>query len=373
MFKNFSQHVLDVFAKYETSADQISKLMTDVALGREIYDDVENRVISTAEANEKIYNFSLDVLGMTKEMSDKDRRRAWRDNHRAWFDIIEDTIDIRISTGFKDPWFEDLVESKNIANGDRQDFYSEHEAILAVSKVGTSHHDLILQRIGIDQPISIPVERFAIKIGEDINKYLIGQTDWAKMINAIAKAYEKKVYEMVSYQITQLSTKLPGAFVGSGALNSTNKPDFDAIIEKVSAANDGADVIVMGTKLALKKITALADVNWAAKMQRDYVAETGTIGIYEGTRLVEIPQRYSDRTFADAKKLMDDTKLIFLPVGYADKPIKFVDRGTTEVNEILDKGEQNGRWDDLMSYEVQREFGAGLVLGSYLGQWTLPS
>ena len=372
MPKNFSQHVLDVFAKHETTAEQISNLMTDVALGREIYDENEKRVISKAEANEIIFNFSLDVLGMTKNMSSKDRRRAWRDNHRAWFDIIEDTIDIRISTGFKDPWFTDLVENKVIGADDRQDFYSEHEAILAVSKVGTSHHDLMLQRIGGDQPISIPVARYAIKIGEDINKYLVGQTDWAKMIDAISKAYERKIYEMVSYNLSQLSTVLPAAFVGTGALNSTNKPDFDAIIEKVSAANDGADVIVMGTKLDLKKITGLADVNWGSKDQRDAMATTGTLGIYEGTRLVEIPQRYSDRTFADAKKLMDDSKLIFLPVGYNDKPIKFVDRGETLVNEVLDRGEQNGRWDDIMSYEIQREFGSGIVLGSYLGEWTLP-
>lgn len=373
MLKNFSQHTMDVFAKYDTTPEQISRLMSDVALGNEIFDETDNRVITKAEANEKIYNFSLDVLGMTKEMNPKDRRRAWKANKDAWFSVVEDTIDLRISTGFDgSEWFNDLVETKNIANGDRQDFYSEHDVILAVSKVGTSHHDLILQRIGADQPISVPTARYAIKIGEDINKYLLGQTDWSKMIDAIAKAYVKKVYELITSQLSNLSTLLPAALVGSGALNSTNKPAFDEIIEAVSAANDGADVIIMGTKLALKKITGLADVNWAAKMQRDSVAETGTIGIYEGTRLVEIPQRFSDKTFASNKKMMSDNQLIFMPVGYNDKPIKFIDEGSTEINEVTSKGEQNGRWDDLMSYEVQRQFGAGIVLGSYLGEWTLP-
>lgn len=372
MLKVFSQDTMNVFAKHETTPEQISRLMTDVALGREIYDDDTKRVISKAEANEKIYNFSLDILGMTKDMSPKLRQRAWRDNHRIWYDIVEDTIDLRISTGFNgNEWFNDLVETKNIEEDGRQDFITEHEAILAVSKVGTSHHDLILQRIGADQPVTIPVERFAIKIGEDINKYLVGQTDWAKMIDAISRAYVKKVYELITAQLATLTTVLPAALVGSGALSSSTKAAFDNIIEKVSAANDGSDVIIMGTKNALKKITALADVNWGSKDQRDAMAATGTLGIYEGTRLVEIPQRFSDKTFADASKLMSDNQLIFMPVGYSDKPIKFVDVGSTLINEITDRGEQNGRWDDIMSYEVQRQFGAGLVLGSYLGEWTL--
>ena len=213
---------------------------------------------------------------------------------------------------------------------------------------------------------------YGVKIGEDINKYLLGQTDWARMIDAISRAYVKKVYELITSQLTTLTSLLPAALVGSGALNSTNKPAFDEIIEKVSAANDGADVIVMGTKIALKNITGLADVNWGSKDQRDAMAATGTLGIYEGTRLVEIPQRFADKTFANSAKLMSDKQLIFLPVTYNDKPIKFIDEGTTEINEVTDKGEQNGRWDDIMSYEIQRQFGAGVVLGSYLGEWTLP-
>ena len=39
MGKNFTQHVLTVFANHKTSYEQISRLMTDVALGREIYDE----------------------------------------------------------------------------------------------------------------------------------------------------------------------------------------------------------------------------------------------------------------------------------------------------------------------------------------------
>lgn len=373
MGKNFSQHVLNVFANHKTTYEQISQLMKDVALGREIYDEATGRVISKNEANEKIYAFSMEVLGITKGMSKKEMRRAIRDHGREWFDIIEDTIDEYISVGFDgNEWFNDLVESKNIAYGDRQDFIADKDTILAITKMGESHHDHILQRVGKNAPITIPTARYGVKIGEDINKYVIGQTQWTEMVQAIAKAFVKLIQQLVYAEVTNLSSKLPAAVVGSGALSSTSKQAFDDIIEAVSAANDGADVVVMGTKTALKKITSLADVQWAAKEQRDSVAQTGTIGIYEGTRLVEIPQRFSDKSLASTAKLMSDKKLVFLAVGSGDKPIKFIDEGDTEITEVTDKGESNGRWDDLMSYEVQRRLGVGTVLGRIMGEWTLP-
>ena len=373
MGKNFTQHVLTVFANHKTSYEQISRLMTDVALGREIYDENTGKVISKAEANNIIHKFSLEILGIEKDSERKEIRRAFRDHGREWFDIIEDSVAEAIEIGYgNEPWFEMLVETKNLKYGDRQDFKVERDAILAVAKAGESHHDHILQRIGVGAPISIPTSRYVVKIGEDINKYILGQTDWAKMVEAISKAYVKKIQELVSAEAVNLASILPAAVVGSGALDSTSKPNFDNIISKVQAQNDGAEVIVMGTKIALKKITAIADVNWGAKDQRDAMMNTGTIGIYEGVRLVEIPQRFSDKTLADVSKLVSDRMLLILPVVDDNKPVKFVDEGDTEINEVTDKGEQNGRWDDIMSYEVQRRFGVGVVLGRILGQWTLP-
>ena len=374
MGKNFSEHVLAVFANHKTSYEQIYQLMKDVALNRDLYDENTGMAITKAQANKKIYEFSLEILGNPDIKDRKEVRRALKKNGYDWFQVIEDVVQDVISIGYgESPWFQDLVETKTIAYGDRQDFRTETDAILAVAEVGESHHDLILQRIGANAPVSIPTKRYAIKIGEDINKYILGQSDWTKMVQAIADAYIRKIQELVSAEIVGLNSKLPSAVVGNGALDSSSKDDFDNIIEKVSAANNGAEVIVMGTKIALKKITALADVNWGSKDQRDAMAQTGTLGIYEGTRLVEIPQRFKDKTLADASKLVDDTKLLILPV-LADnlKPVKFVDEADTEIVEITDKGEQSGHWTDEMSYEVQRRFGVGVVLGRILGEWSLP-
>lgn len=370
--KIFSPRVMGIFAAHKTSYNQMYELMKDVALHKEIFDTETNRVISIAEANEKIRLFSLDVLGITDVNDKKAVKRALRDNARELFDIIEDVIDEVISTGWgSEPWFEYLVEYKNIAYGDEQDFKVESPSVLVISKQGESHHDHILQRILPGQPISIPTGRYGAKVGADINKFIAGQEDWSKLVDAISKAFVKKVQELASAQISVLKTKLPSNVKGTGALNSTTKAAFDKVIQKTSAANDGADVVIMGTKIALKNITALADVNWGAKDQRDAMMNTGTIGIYEGTRLVEIPQRYSEKSLSDASAMVSDTELLIVPVGYDAKPIKFVDEGSTEITSVDEKGEENGRWDDIRTYEVQRRLGAGVVVGRLIGAWTL--
>lgn len=369
MGKNFSDRVLAIFAAHQTTYEQMSQLMKDVALGKEVFDDVTGRVISKAEANAKILDFSREVLGVTATSTKKEIRRAIEDNGKEWFRIVEDSIDDSVTVGLGDsPWFKDLVENKNLEYGDRQDFIAEVDSILAVAKMGESHHDHILQRLSEGQPISIPTYRYGVKVGADINKFIAGQIDWTKLVDTITKAFIKKIQELVSAELINVGSKLPAVFKGTGALTAGTKAEFDEVISNVQGANDGVNVVIMGTKIALKKITAIADVDWAAKEQRDSVAQTGTIGIYEGTILMELPQRFEDKTFTT--KIMDDTKLYIMPVA-ENKMIKFLDEGDTEITEVDAKGEANGRTDDLRSYEVQRRFGAGTVLGRMFGVWQL--
>ena len=169
---------------------------------------------------------------------------------------------------------------------------------------------------------------------------------------------------MVYDMMVQASDKLPSQYKGSGQLVSTNKDDFDELIENVAIAN-ASDVVIMGTKTALKKITGLADVTWASEAQKQAIADTGRLGSYEGTVLVEIPQRLdlTDTT----KTMIDNTKLYFMPV-VDDKFIKFVDEGETEIFEVTEKAELV---DDFDTYEMSRRMGADIVLGQYFGVWTI--
>ena len=370
MNKIFNEHTMAVFSAMDTDYEAISNLMTDVALGREIYDDESGRVITKAEANAKILDFSRQVLGITDIRDTKAVRRAIRDNARQWFDIIEDTINVVIDTNFKESdFFNALVDRKQIAFGDRQDFVIEDDdALFSIAKAGTSHHDHILQRLKGRQTISIPTELYVVKIGADINRYVLGDVDWSAWVANIGRSFVAMIQEETYAELSQAVTALPARFKGTGTLDATTKAAFDDIVESVSAANNGANVVIMGAKSALSKISGLADVNWAAKDQRDSVMNTGNIGIYEGTTLVEIPNRFKDKTFS--QYVFDTDKLYIIPViGDEGKFIKMVDEGDTEILEVLERGEKYVS--DLQTYEVQRRLGFGLYVGRMFGYWDI--
>ncbi|SCW64374.1 hypothetical protein SAMN05660484_02243 [Eubacterium ruminantium] len=370
MAKNFNEHTMAVFSAMNTDYEAISNLMTDVALGREIYDAETDRKITKQEANARILDFSRQVLGITDIHDTKAVRRAIRDNARQWFDIVEDTINIVIDTNFKESdFFNALVDRKQIAFGDRQDFVIEDDdALFSIAKAGTSHHDHILQRLKGRQTISIPTELYVVKIGADINRYVLGDVDWSKWVANIGRSFVAMIQEETYAELIQAVTSLPGRFKGTGTLDATTKASFDDIVQAVSAANNGANVVIMGAKAALSKISGLADVNWAAKDQRDNVMNTGNIGIYEGTTLLEIPNRFKDKTYS--QYVFDTDKLYIIPViGDEGKFIKMVDEGDTEIFEVLERNEKYVS--DLQTYEVQRRLGFGLYIGRMFGYWDI--
>lgn len=370
---NFSTHVMNVFNEMDTNYEQVKNLMFDLAMGNEIYDEETGRVVPKAEAEAKLRSICQKVFGVNENSSKRDLKRAYREHGREFFDIIEEVVDVVIANGFRDnEFFNALVDYRNIALGDAYEFYSEKDVILSIAKVGVSHHDYILQRLGKGETTTIPYQRYGAAVGADINLYMIGREDWTTLTNAIARAFTVQIQQEIYAQLLTAANAIPAAirsgFVGTGALSATTKDTFDAIIANVETANE-SPVVILGTKTALKKLNALSDVNWRAESLKEDVSHSGRMGDYEGTVLMEIPQRF---TSADnLTPLIDNTKLWILPADQTDKFIKMVDVGETEIDEITEKGEEHGRWDDIMKYEVQRSYGIATLLGRYMGQWTL--
>lgn len=367
MNKKFSEHTMAVFAEMGTDYEGMTNLMLDVAFNREIVNDGEK--ISKADANAKILEFSHRILGIEDVKDAKAVRRAIRDNGRELFDVLEDVIDQTMIVGLQSTdWYNEFVEDKSIAYHDRQDFYVENTALLAVAKAGTSMHDHQIQRIGGGERFTIPTDLYVIKVGEDINRFVTGMFDWSKLVEKITESFIAYIQEQVYAEISTAATKLPvqTGFVGTGALSQATKAQFDAIIDNVAAAS-GADVVILGTKAALSKINALADVQWGSRDQRDSVMNTGNIGIYEGTKLIAIPNRFKDRTL-QAKVFPSNVLMILPATGEAGKFVKFIDEGDTEILEKMERGDYQS---DIQTYEVQRRFGVGTVIGTQFGQWTI--
>lgn len=360
---HFSTRVIDVFSAMGTSYDEVKNLMFDLYKG-ELSDG-----ITKAEAENKIREVSLNIFGLTKDSTRRERIRAYEEFGRQFFDVIEEVTDWTVSTGLKEnEWFTALVNYKNIADGDENLFYNEHEeVILSVARMGKRHHDTMLQRLAEGTTYSVETDLYGAAVGADIDRYLIGQEDWTKLIDSITKAFIVKVQELIFTEILAAPAKLPvqTGFVETGALAEGTRKKFNKVLQNVSVANDNADVVIMGTMVGLQELENLIKVDWISADQKADKAAMGRLGNYGRYQLIEIPQRFAKNDLT--RDMYDDNKLWIFAAG-DEKLVDMVDVGETLISEIT---ERNERIDDIMKYEVQRELGVATRLGKYFGSWTI--
>lgn len=375
---NFSSHVLNVFANENVEYEGLKNLMQDLYYGREIFDEETGRVISKKEANDKILSISRKIFEINENSRKMDRKVAYAKHGLEWFSIVAETVDDLLSTGFTDSeFFNQFVDYRNQALDDELQFWTEKEVILNVAKAGRTHHDHILQRLGAREYTTIPFARYVAAVGANIDRFMLGKEDWSKLINAVTRAFQVQIQEEIFEKVFSAAASIPAQaqFVGTGDLDNTTKAQFDAIIENVSIANGNVPVAIFGTQTALKKLTALAgvvggtaNVHWIAPSQKEDVAHMGRLGDYEGTTLVEIPQRFARNDVTT--KLYDNKKLLIVPVGEDMKFVMMTDAGETLIDEVTERGEANGFIGDIAKYEVQRDYGIAVKIGRYFGQWT---
>lgn len=359
-----------VFAE-DGKLDNFKRLTHSLVHGEDIfeYDDngVEKRVAPSV-ANKAIRKVFMDVCGLSEDdlKSRKRRKRAEQAHAIELYELAEQEIDFKVNAGFQaSEWFNQFVETHNLALGDAIEFEINSDmSLFEVLDYSGSNHDITMQQLPENQKVIVKTSPKVIKIGKDIDLIVLGRVDFDKWIQKIADSYVQHVQSVSFNAFVSAETKLPAQYKGTGTLAAGTKAAFDQLIEDVSIVN-GSDVMIMGTKTALKKITNLADVTWASELQKQQMNELGRLGSYEGTTLVEIPQRI---TLPSGAKMMPVNKLFILPIT-EDKPVKFVDEGESEIYEVTEKGDLQ---DDFETYELSRRMGVEVILGQYFGVWTNP-
>lgn len=355
--KNLTQY----FNVENVTEDNIKALLKDAA-----YNSYQDGV-TKEQANETIRTAMLKLFELASEDVNNKKlvKRALKHHKDEFFEVIEDVVDDMLVTGWSnDPFFMQFVDMRNIADGDRNDFYTNEEVMLTVAKVSGDHHNILLQRLGEGQSFTVTTSHYAAAVGTDIRLFLTGRKDWSELVNAVYKAFDKKVKDTVYAEVMNVGDKLPVAsmFNKAMAISKETKGQLDELIENVSAANDNSEVVIMGTSSALAKLENLVDVNWISANAKNEKYETGRLGLYQGTSLVEVPQRLA-RKGSGLERMIDSNKLFVMPVGM-DKFVKFVNSGDAEIIEVTEKG---ARQDDMMTFEYQQSFGVATVVGKYFG------
>ena len=375
MRMNFStQNLRTVFAQ-EDKYEAFRKLCYNLNHGIDVYledEDGNERKVTKKEANKAVAKVFREICGISEEdarRSPKMRKRAIEDHHREIYEIIEEDVDFKVETGFRESeWFNDYVNYKNQKLGDANEFWTKENIILNIAKVSGDMHDYTLQNLNEGESFSIHTSKYAAKVGKDLDLILLDRVDFTELTDKIAEAYLTYIQAECFTAVYDAAEKLPvsSEFVKTGALGKETKDKFDLLLEKVGVSNGNKDVVIMGTKTALKKINALAEIDWRSEGQKEKVANLGHLGSYESTELIEIPQRFA---INDVTQMLIPNDVLLIFPKDVDPFVNMFDVGETE---ITDKGSTKGDLaDDFRTYEVQREFGIGVNIYQNIGRWTL--
>ena len=375
MRMNFStQNLRTVFAQ-EDKYEAFRKLCYNLNHGIDVYledEDGNERKVTKKEANKAVAKVFREICGISEEdarRSPKMRKRAIEDHHREIYEIIEEDVDFKVETGFRESeWFNDYVNYKNQKLGDANEFWTKQNIMLNIAKVAGDMHDYTLQNLNEGESFSIHTSKYAAKVGKDLDLILLDRVDFTELTDKIAEAYLTYIQAECFGAVYDAAEKLPvsSEFVKTGALGKETKDKFDLLLEKVGVSNGNKDVVIMGTKTALKKINALALIDWRSEGQKEKVANLGHLGSYESTELIEIPQRFA---INDVTQMLIPNDVLLIFPKDVDPFVNMFDVGETE---ITDKGSTKGDLaDDFRTYEVQREFGIGVNIYQNIGRWTL--
>ena len=282
--------------------------------------------------------------------------QAFRRNNTVLFEIIEEIVNITISNDFVDiPFIDNFVEFKNRALGDKTAWYSEGKSYVTVASFAGNHWDTNREALDAGEEYTLEKEWVYIHVYDEFERFLLGITSLERLTDVIYKSFNKYIKERTYVMFQSVMDVVPAEFSAQG----NSEEAVGDLCDLVQAAGGYSNITIAGTKGALRKLANTIPDNYFADSQREAKANTGTIGEWDGNRLMVIPQVIKQGTF----ELALDNDVLFI-MGGDVKPIKVEFIGDTRTQNVTDHRVNNDMTYDL---QVQTLFGMGFELPSACG------
>lgn len=282
--------------------------------------------------------------------------QAYRRNNVVLFEIIEEIVNLTISNDFVNiPFIDNFVEFKNRALGDKTAWYSEGKSYVTVTSFAGNHWDTNRESLDAGEEYTLEKEWVYIHVYDEFERFLLGITSLERLTDVIYKSFNKYIKERTYVMFQSVMDVVPAEF----SANGNSEEAVGALCDLVQAAGSYSNLTIAGTKGALRKLGAIIPEKYFADSQREAKASTGTIGEWEGNRLMVIPQVIKQGTF----ELALDNDVIFI-MGGDVKPIKVEFIGDTRTQNVTDHRVNNDMTYDL---QVQTLFGMGFELPQAFG------
>lgn len=364
-----------VFADYCDNMQSNFKDINDIKTFSKICVDTYNNTLIGQDqkaGSDVIRNKILALMGLSENPTDYQIKKAFKKEsvREAVFEILEETINKALITGWgNNPWFKKYVEFKTMVLGQKNSFYIKgDDLILSVSKISGGHHNIERSRLAGGSERTVKTARYGAKVYMEMTRFLQGVEDWNELVDAIARAFtihmNREIHAKVMGAVTTLP--VPTKWNQKGLATENNKKAFKQLIADVKRAN-GADVVIMGTEVALGELTGFGNVSWISDEAKSDVYNTGRLGTFEGVTIVELPNNfdYNDET----SYLEDDDKVIIMPNNIGT----FVKVYYEGADVIVEKSQIADNSDDTKEYEFQTEMGVETITNRRFGVWTFKS
>lgn len=169
------------------------------------------------------------------------------------FAIIEEVLDVTINDAWKnDPFYRDLVDSRNLALGDKNDFVIEPDNWVTVNEFSGNHWNTNREKIIGKKKISLDTKWFYAHVYDDFERFITGAINIEALITKIGEKFVQHVDTMVSVAFNDAATNIPVAsgFSFAGALAMA---DMRELILRVKTAAR-KPVRIMGSEMAVAQL-----------------------------------------------------------------------------------------------------------------------
>lgn len=266
------------------------------------------------------------------------------------FSLVEEILSRTVVEGLQgDEYFNALVDFRNVALGDKNEFVIEDSNLFVVSDAAEGTQGIRRQRLGGQSKTSIPTSFKVVKIYEELNRVLSGQVDFNKFIAKVSESFRKKLLDDV-YALWNSATATDfGGTVYFPAAGNYDEETLLGIIAHVEAAAGGKTATIVGTKKALRNLKPSIQ---GAEARSD-LYNLGYLGKFYGSPVVATPQRHK---VGSTDFVLNDNVITI--IAGDDKPIKCVHEGQSTIL----PGDPTKNSDFTQDYFYGEKYGMGIVL-----------
>ena len=248
----------------------------------------------------------------------------YRENKNMVFALIEETVDAILPKKVMEQYGM-FAEVKTFAQGDRPVFNRKdgrNRAKQFITRVGLAGIYEVFKLDKSSFEVQTSAYGGAAQIG--FEEFLDGRVDFAEVTSIIMEGLDEVIYQEIAKALKAGIAQLPAA-------NKKSHSGFDAtkLEELVAVARAYGDPTIYCTyELAAKILPASG---WVSDEMRNEMNSQGYLGQYKGTRVIVLPQSFTDET--NSVKTIDPSYAWVIPSGGNDKPVKIAFEGQTIVDE----------------------------------------